>query len=91
MPARHAHVRRQEAAKQRTKNMKTFGKYVAIVFVVLAAVLGIAWFCASGEHLIRVSLICYGFLLGYFAAWFHIGRGQGFRRLSRFLAGDSGV
>jgi hypothetical protein len=71
--------------------MKTFGKYAITVLVVLAVVLGIAWFYASGEHLVRVSLICYGFLLGYLAAWFHIGRRQGFRKFSRFLAGDSGA
>jgi hypothetical protein len=71
--------------------MKTFRKYAIIVSVVLAAVLGIAWFYASGEHFIRLSLICYGFLLGYLAAWFHIGRRQGFRKFWRFLADDSGV
>jgi hypothetical protein len=45
--------------------MKTFSQYVIAVNVVLAAVLAIAWIYASGEHLVRVSLICYGFLLGY--------------------------
>jgi hypothetical protein len=71
--------------------MKTFRKYAVTVFVILAAVLGIAWFYASGERFIRVSLICYGFLLGYLAAWFHIGRRHGFREFLRFLADGSGV
>jgi xanthine/uracil permease len=71
--------------------MKTFGKYSIIVIIVLAAVLVFAWFYTSGEHFIRVLLICYGFLLGYLAAWFHIGCRQGFRKFSRFLADDFGV
>jgi hypothetical protein len=77
--------------KTERKNMKTFVKYVIIVHIVLAAVLGIVWLYASGEHFMRVSLICYGFLLGYLAAWFHIGRRQGFRKFSRLLADDFGV
>jgi hypothetical protein len=77
--------------QHQTKKMKTFIKNAITVFFILGTVLGIAWFYASGEHFIRVSLICYGFLLGYLAAWFHIGRCQGFRKLSRFLGDDSGV
>jgi hypothetical protein len=71
--------------------MKTFGRYAITVLIVLAVVLGIARLYASGEHFIRVSLICYGFLLGYLAAWVHIGRRQGFRKFSRFLMDDAGV
>jgi hypothetical protein len=81
----------RETNNNNKQKMKTFRKYAIIVFVVLAAVNSIAWFYASGEHFIRVSLICYGFLLGYLAAWFHIGRRQGFRKFSRFLTDDSGV
>jgi uncharacterized membrane protein len=71
--------------------MKTFSKYAVTILIILAVVLGIAWFYASGEHFIRVSLICYGFLLGYLSAWFHIGYRQGFRKFSRFLADESAV
>lgn len=71
--------------------MKVFIKYAITVLIVLSVVLGIAWFYASSEHFIRVSLICYGFLLGCLEAWFHIGRRQGFRKFSRFLANDSAV
>ncbi len=71
--------------------MKVFIKYEITILIVLFVVLGIAWFYASGEHFIRVSLICYGFLFGYLAAWFHIGRRQGFRKFSRFLENDSRV
>ncbi len=81
---------RDKNTQQQTKEMKAFRKYVVIVFVVLAAVLGIARISASGRHFTPVSFICYGFLIGYLAAWFHIGCRQGFRNLSRFLD-DSGV
>jgi hypothetical protein len=66
--------------------VKIIIKFVITVLIILAAVLGIAWFYSSGEHFIRVSLICYGFLLGYLAAWFHIGRRQGFKKFSAFLS-----
>jgi hypothetical protein len=70
--------------------MKTFIKYTITVLIALAVVLGIARFYAPGEHFMIISLICYGFLLGYLAAWFHIGRRKGFRKLSTFLD-NSGV
>jgi hypothetical protein len=65
--------------------MKTFGKYIVGVLVILAVVLGIARFHDAGQHFMPVSLICYGFLIGYLAAWFHIGHHQGFSEFSRFL------
>ncbi len=68
------------ARNNRKINMKTFRKYAIMVFVVLATVLGTAWYYASREQFIRVSLICYGFLVGYLAAWFHIGRRLEFRK-----------
>jgi len=71
--------------------MKTFLKYAITVLIVLSFVLGIAWFYASGEHFIRVSLICYGFSLGYLAAWLHIGGHKGFRKFSQFMKNDSAV
>jgi uncharacterized membrane protein len=50
--------------------MNMFRRYTIIVLIVLAVVCGIAWFYTPGEHFIRVSLICYGYLLGWFSAWF---------------------
>jgi hypothetical protein len=72
-------------------HMKTFIKYSITVVIVLSIVLVVAWYYASGEHFISVSLICYGFLLGYLSAWFHIGRRLGYRSFSRFLADNSGI
>ncbi|HET7832014.1 MAG TPA: hypothetical protein VFK88_03525 [Gallionella sp.] len=65
--------------------MKTFGSYAIAVLTVLAVVLGIAWLYAPDERFIQVSLICYGFFLGYLSAWFHIGRRHGFGKLSKYL------
>jgi len=65
--------------------MKTFTRYLVSVLCILAVVLGVARFYDAGVHFSQVSLICYGFLIGYLAAWFHIGRRQGFGRFSRFL------
>jgi Zn-dependent protease with chaperone function len=50
--------------------MTTFRRNTIIVLIVLAVVVGIAWFLAPGEHFVRVSLICYGDLLGWFSSWF---------------------
>ncbi len=46
-----------------------FMKKTLAVLVVLAVVAGIAWFRTPGEHFIRVSAVCYGFPLGWFAGW----------------------
>jgi Mg2+/citrate symporter len=49
---------------------KIFWKNTIVVLIVLAVVIGIAWYYSSGEHFVRVSLICCGYLLGWFSAWF---------------------
>jgi disulfide bond formation protein DsbB len=49
--------------------MDTFRGYTIIVLIVLAVVFGMAWFFTPREHFIRVSLICYGYLLGWLSAW----------------------
>jgi len=50
--------------------MKTFGTYTIVVVIILAVVFRIAWFYTPREHFVRVSLICYGYLFGWFSAWF---------------------
>jgi len=49
--------------------MNMFRRYFLIVLSILAVIIGIAWFFTSGEHFIRLSLICHGFLLGWISAW----------------------
>jgi hypothetical protein len=49
---------------------KFFWKNTIVVLIILAVVIGIAWYYSAGEHFVRVSLICYGYLLGWFSAWF---------------------
>ena len=51
-------------------HMKIFWKNTIGVLIVLAVVIGIAWYYTPGEHFVRVSIICYGYLLGWFSAWF---------------------
>jgi hypothetical protein len=70
--------------------MKAFTKYTITTLLVLGVVLGISEFFEGGTHFAPISHICYGFLLGYLAEWFHIGRRRGFGKLSRFLD-DSGI
>ena len=50
-------------------HIKIFWKITIFVLIVLAVVIGIAWYYSAGEHFVRVSLICYGYLLGWFSAW----------------------
>jgi hypothetical protein len=51
-------------------HIKIFWKKTIVVHIILAVVIGIAWYYSSGEHFVRVSLICCGYLLGWFSAWF---------------------
>jgi len=51
-------------------HIKIFWKNTIIVLIILAVVIGIAWYYSAGEHFIRVSLICCSYLLGWFSAWF---------------------
>jgi ABC-type Fe3+ transport system permease subunit len=50
-------------------HIKFFWKITIVVLIVLAVVIGIAWYYSAGEHFVRVSLICCGYLLGWFSAW----------------------
>jgi hypothetical protein len=65
--------------------MKTFNKYIIRVLLVLGVVLSLVEFAGRGKHFAPASHICHGFLLGYLAAWFHIGCRSGFGKLSGFL------
>jgi ABC-type Fe3+ transport system permease subunit len=51
-------------------HMKIFWKNTIVVLIVLAVVIGIAWYYSAGEQFVRISLICCGYLLGRFSAWF---------------------
>jgi xanthine/uracil permease len=51
-------------------HIKIIWKNTIVVLIVLAVVIGIAWYYSAGEHFVRVSLICCGYLLGWFSAWF---------------------
>lgn len=42
--------------------------YIIAVLVVIAVVLLVAWFFTPYQHFFNVSLVCYGFLLGWFSA-----------------------
>lgn len=65
--------------------MNLFLIYLLPVIVFMGIVVGVSWLYSSGEHLLQVLLICYGFLIGYLAAWFHLGWRHGFRKLLAFL------
>jgi hypothetical protein len=49
--------------------MSMFRRYTIFVPIVLAVVVGIAWFSSPGEHFARVALACSGYLLGWSSAW----------------------
>ena len=46
-----------------------FKRDTVIVLLVLGVVVAIAWLYGSGEHFVRVSSVCYGYLLGWLGAW----------------------
>jgi hypothetical protein len=49
-------------------------KRTKIVVIVLAVVIGLAWFYTSGQNFIGVSAVCYGYLLGWLSTWFYANR-----------------
>ncbi len=50
--------------------MNTLRGYIIGVIIIIAVVLGIAWFYNGGEHFKGVSSVCYGFLLGWLSGAF---------------------
>ena len=46
--------------------MKTY--FIAVVIVIVAVLIA-AWFVNGGEHFKDVAMVCYGFVIGWLAAW----------------------
>jgi hypothetical protein len=49
--------------------MKVFVICSVVVVVVLAVIVGVAWYYAPPQHFLGVSAVCYGYVLGWFGAW----------------------
>ncbi len=49
--------------------MSRFQSHTTAVFIVPAIVVGIVRFYFPRKRIIRVPLICVGYLLGWFSAW----------------------
>jgi hypothetical protein len=47
--------------------MKTY--FISVV-IIIAVVLIAGWFLNGGEHFKEAALVCYGFVIGWLAAWF---------------------
>jgi hypothetical protein len=49
--------------------MKIFAICTLVVVVVLAIIVGVAWYLAPPRGFFGVSAVCYGYLLGWLGAW----------------------
>jgi nucleoside permease NupC len=47
-----------------------FRRYTPFVLLGIAVVLVIAWVFAPDKRFVLVACICFGYLLGWFSAWF---------------------
>ena len=54
--------------------MSAFVKRTGFAILLLFIVCGIAWFYGRQQHFVSVPTICYGFLIGWMAAWFSMYR-----------------
>jgi uncharacterized membrane protein len=54
--------------------MSAFMKRTAIALLLLGIVCAAAWFYAPHRHFVGVSTVCYGFVIGWLAAWFSVYR-----------------
>jgi cbb3-type cytochrome oxidase subunit 3 len=54
--------------------MSAFVKRTALALVLLFVVCGIVWFYSPHRRFVGVLTICYGFLIGWIAAWFSMYR-----------------
>jgi drug/metabolite transporter (DMT)-like permease len=45
--------------------LRGYWRYWIAVIVIIAAVLGVAWFYDGGQHFKSVAGVCYGYLIGY--------------------------
>jgi len=54
--------------------MSAFLRRTAFALLLLFIACGIAWFYSPHRHFAGVLTICYGFLIGWIAAWFSMYR-----------------
>jgi len=54
--------------------MSAFLRRTAYALLLLFIACGIAWFYSPHRHFAGVLTICYGFLIGWIAAWFSMYR-----------------
>ena len=54
--------------------MSAFLKRTALAILLLLVLCGVAWFYGPHHHFVGVLTICYGFLIGWIAAWFSMYR-----------------
>jgi hypothetical protein len=54
--------------------MNAFMSRTAFAVFVLGTLCAVAWLYAPRQHFVGVSAVCYGFLIGWFAAWFAVYR-----------------
>jgi hypothetical protein len=47
-----------------------FRRYTPFVLLFIAIILVIARFLASDKHFVYIACICFGYLIGWFSAWF---------------------
>ena len=57
--------------------MSAFLKRTALALLLLFVLCGIAWFYGPHRHFVGALTICYGFLIGWIAAWFSMYRSSG--------------
>jgi hypothetical protein len=54
--------------------LSAFVKRTALTIVLLFVVCGLVWLYSPHRHFIGVLAICYGFFIGWIAAWFSMCR-----------------
>jgi uncharacterized membrane protein len=54
--------------------MSAFMIRTAVAVLILGVLCTVAWFYAPRQHFVGVSAVCYGFLIGWFAAWYSVYR-----------------
>ena len=54
--------------------MTVFLRRTALAILLLLVLCGAAWFYGPHRHFVGVLTICYGFLIGWIAAWFSMYR-----------------
>lgn len=54
--------------------LTAFIKRTAVALALLGVICFAAWLYAPRQHFIGVSAVCYGFLIGWVAAWYSVYR-----------------